>query len=68
MAAMTSHRKRLRFEFGTVERAMAEHPAREDVTLNARATFKMFYVDLLIIDLDLYRFICFKGFFHGVWV
>ncbi|KAF9807984.1 hypothetical protein SFRURICE_017156 [Spodoptera frugiperda] len=41
MAAMTSHRKRLRFEFGTVERAMAEHPAREDVTLNARATLKI---------------------------
>lgn len=40
MAALTSHRKRLRFEFGTVERAMAEHPAREDVTMSARATVK----------------------------
>lgn len=38
MAALTSHRKRLRFELGTVERAMAEHPAFEDVTMNARAT------------------------------
>ncbi|CAH2060491.1 unnamed protein product, partial [Iphiclides podalirius] len=49
---LTSLRKRLRFEFGTVERAMAEHPAPEDATMSAEAkhryTMAQFYSESLV--------------------